>query len=493
MKRFMIKYERFLTVLTFLIVATLSSWNLSSSAYSMPDVDQKRIDELYERVAPFEELCELVAAKVRPSVVHISTTATIKSQRPRSPHGRETPLERYFEEFFGRRFDVERKLTALGSGFVVDSRGYVLTNNHVIANADSIKVKLMDGRVLDAEVVGADKPSELAVLKVDTGDGDLPALMLGDSTRMRVGQGVLAFGSPFGLEETVTRGIISAKARIGIGLADYEDFIQTDAAINPGNSGGPLVNLRGEVIGINTAIVTGSGSSAGVGFAIPSSMAKKIMQDLIKKGKVVRGWLGVELQDFTPELAEQFGLIKAEGALISKVFPDNPAARGGIQHGDVIVEFDGREIVSSKDLKNIVATTEVNKEVKVKVIRDRKPVTHTVVIGERPLDIEAFAMGQPAQSKDLGMTVQELTPELADTLGYGKDAKGILVAEVESDSPADNAGIERGDIIEEANQKRVETLADYRKALENADMTKGILLLVRKLDEGTVYLVVKEK
>lgn len=460
-------------------------------AVGAPEPDRARIEELYKQIAPLEELYRLVVEKVAPSVVHIATRGT-RTILPRQRFPRGSPFERFGEEFF-RFFDIPREIpqNALGSGVIVDKEGHILTNNHVIERADTITVKLFDGSEYDAKVVGRDDMTDLAVLKIDPKGKALRPATLGDSTTVKVGTMVLAIGSPFGLDETVTSGVISATARAGVGVAKYEDFLQTDAAINPGNSGGPLVNLRGEVIGINTAIVTASGSFAGVGFAIPSSMANKVMNDLIHQGRVVRGWLGVMIQSLYNDLAEQFGLEQTDGALVSHVYPDTPAAKAGLQRGDVIVEFDGKPIASSAQLMNIVAVTPVGKRVTIVVIRDRKRVTLEAEIAERTEEAVASASGTAeTTSKELGITVQTLTPELAEQLGYGREDKGVVVTDVQPGSPAEEKGIARGDLILEVNRQQVNSVEEYLKAVRGADLKKGVLLWLQKRDGGRTFVVV---
>ena len=487
-----------LTSLAVLFVILISGGLTTSTlAAAEPDADQARIDELYKQVAPLQELYELVADKVRPAVVHVATRSVQKIEPgDQNPFPPGSPFNRFFGEDFNKFFNLPREIprNALGSGVIVDEKGYVLTNNHVVDEATSITVKLWDGDEVEAKVVGRDELSDLAVLKFDPGDRKLRVATLGDSTNIRVGTMVMAVGSPFGLDATVTKGIISATARAGVGLAKYEDFLQTDAAINPGNSGGPLVNLRGEVIGINAAIVTQSGSFAGVGFAIPSSMAKKVMDDLIAKGRVVRGWLGVMIQSLSPDLAEQFGLAKSEGALVSQVYPETPAAKAGIRRGDIIIEFDGQKITSSAQLMNLVAVTPVDKKVKIKVIRERKPLEFEVAITERTEAAVSQATGQggEATTTQLGITVQTLTPELADQLGY-KDEQGVVVTNVDPASLAAERGIGKGNLIVEVNRQKVTSAEQYNEAMKNADLKKGVLLLVRSPSGGSSYVVLAEK
>ena len=448
-----------------------------------------------EMKAQFQELSQAfrdIAKEVGPAVVYISTEQTIKGTNG----GSNSPEQ--FREFFGdefmRRFfgeipqEREYKQNGLGSGFITSQDGYILTNNHVVANADKIKVTLSDKRDFTAEVVGTDPKTDVAVIKIKA--DNLPVAPLGDSNTLEVGDWVVAIGTPFGLSQTMTAGIISAEGRSNIGINDYEDFIQTDAAINPGNSGGPLVNVNGEVIGINTAIFSRSGGYQGIGFAIPINMAKSVQESLITKGKVIRGWLGVMIQPVLPEIIKQFGLPDGTtGTLVGDVLKGGPAEASGLQRGDEIVEFDGKPIDSPTALRNMVADTEVGKKVDVILFRDGKKKTAQVKIGEQPNNEEQASAAAPTETAEkFGLSVQELTPEIAQQLGYEGD-KGVIVSNVESGSPADDSGLRRGDLIKEINKKNIESLADYNKAMKSVGEEKSFLTLIRR-GENTSYVVV---
>ena len=428
-----------------------------------------------------------VVKDVSPAVVYISTEQTVKGQTMQDPL-RDFFGDEFFRRFFGDtpRNNREYKRSGLGSGFITSKDGYILTNNHVVANADEIKVTLADKREFGAKVIGTDPKTDVAVIKIE--GEDLPTAALGDSSRLEVGDWAIAIGTPFGLSQTVTAGIISAEGRANIGINDYEDFIQTDAAINPGNSGGPLVNIDGEVIGINTAIYSRSGGYQGIGFAIPINMAKSVMESLITKGKVVRGWLGVMIQPVTPQIAKGFGLKEAKGTLVGDVLKDGPAEKAGLERGDVILSFDGQAVDGPNALKNIVAGTEVGKEVDVLVIRDGKEETIKVKIGEQAADTQASAVTPSEASPKLGLSVQELTPDIAGKLGYEGDS-GVVIANVEQGSPASEAGLRRGDLIKEINREQIESLEDYNKAMASVDEEEGFLALVRR-GENTLYVVV---
>ncbi|RII28647.1 MAG: peptidase [Geobacter sp.] len=420
-----------------------------------------------------------LAGKLKPTVVNISTAKVITPQkrlkRPSpTPYGTD-PFEDFFERFFEEMPQRPHKERSLGSGFIISEDGYILTNNHVVAGANEIKVKLADGKEYMGEIKGADEKLDLALIKI-TAKEKLPAASLGDSDAIRVGEWAMAIGNPFGLAETVTAGIISAKGRV-IGSGPYDDFIQTDASINPGNSGGPLFNARGEVIGINTAIVAGG---QGIGFAIPVNMAKSIIPQLRDTGRVTRGWLGVSIQPITPELAQSFGLPDAEsGALVADVVKESPAAKAGVKTGDIILEFNGKQVHETNELPRLVAVTPAGKKVPLKVLRDGKQLELNAVIEQ--LKDGASAESQPHGADVLGITVRDLTKEFATQFGL-PDVKGVVVTDVKAGSVAEEAGIVKGDIVREVDGIKVSTVADFEKAV--AAHKKGALmrLLLRRGD-----------
>lgn len=426
-----------------------------------------------------------LAKKLRPVVVNISTTQVSEGPGFPSPFGEEDPFSEFWRRFFGSpppRGPFRQR--SLGSGFIIDRDGSILTNNHVIENAQKILVKLADEREFEGKVIGRDPKTDIAIVKINVKE-ELPVAVLGDSDKLEVGEWVLAIGNPFGLDNTVTSGIVSAKGR-HIGAGPYDDFIQTDASINPGNSGGPLVNLRGEVVGINTAIFTRTGTNVGIGFAIPINLAKELLPQLKGKGKVTRGYLGVLIQRVTPEIAESLGVGRPRGALVASVSKDGPAERAGIKVGDIIVEYDGKPVKESNDLPILVARTPVGKKAQVKILRDRKEITLTVTVGELR---EEEVVASPKEKGDLGLTTQNVTPQLAETLGLDR-AEGVVVTAVEPGSPAEEAGMRRGDIILEVDRKPVRNLNDYRRALKDAKKGKGILFLVRR-GENTLFLALR--
>jgi len=431
-----------------------------------------------------------VVEEVSPSVVNVRVSKEVKASR--QPYGG-SPFDFFGDSPFGQFFEMPEGEDFLqqgsGSGVIVSVDGYILTNNHVIAGADEITVVMNSGERYDAEVVGSDPRTDLAVIKVD-GKG-LPAAKLGDSDKIEVGEWVLAVGNPFELQNTVTAGIISARGRSNVGLADYEDFIQTDAAINPGNSGGPLVNLDGEVIGVNTAIATRTGGNMGIGFAIPINMAKQVMNQLIETGKVTRGWLGVLIQQVTPELKEHFKLGSTEGALVAEVDESGPAKKAGLRRGDVIVEYRGEKIEDTNHLRNLVAATEIGTTAELKVNRDGKLTTLRVKIGELP-EAEA-ALGQHFGGdleRELGFDVANLSPSLRNQLGLPEGREGIVVTGVKGTSDAYQNGLRRGDVIIEVNHQAISDVGDFNRAMSGVSSGNQVLLVV--ITEGHTRYVTFE-
>ncbi len=421
-----------------------------------------------------------VARKVQPSVVNITTEKTI-TMRPWDRFGEEffkgSPFEEFFRGFgFGpgeKGKEYRHKQRSGGSGVIVDKEGYILTNNHVIEGADKVKVRLNDGREFTATVKGQDPRTDLAVLHIKA--KDLPVATLGDSDKLEVGEWAIAIGSPFGLEHTVTVGVISAKGRSGLGTGTYEDFIQTDASINPGNSGGPLVNIDGEVIGINAMIIQ---PAAGIGFAIPINMAKQILNDLIKTGKVVRPWLGLSVQDLTPEMIEHFKVKEKEGVLVGQVHPDTGAEKAGLQSGDIIKSVDDKPVKNVNELIKEIQKKKVGQKVKLNIIRDGKPLTLEVTTSAMP-DKPEMAKEVEVEEK-LGAKVQELTPQLAARYRITGVKRGIVILSIEDGSLADEIGLQEGDVILEINRKKVETLKDFEKAIKDANFEKGVVFYLHR-------------
>lgn len=425
--------------------------------------------------------------EVSPAVVNISTTQVVRfsrPQRPRSPLGRD-PFEDFWNNFFGNA-PREQKRRSLGSGFIVSEDGYILTNNHVVEKADEVTVTLLDKEEFKAELVGSDSKTDIALIKIKAGK-KLPHVALGDSEKLEIGEWVVAIGNPFGLGHTVTAGIVSAKGRI-IGSGPYDDFIQTDASINPGNSGGPLFNLQGDVVGINTAIIQGG---QGIGFATPIQLAKPVLSQLKEKGKVTRGWLGVYIQRLTPEMAESLSLPGRKGALIADVTKDGPAEKAGLRSGDVIVSYDGRGVSDEHEIPQMVAATKPGKKVTVVVVRDGKEVSVPVTIAEMEGDKVAGRAGGPDHTKGLGVTVQDITPEIAKQFEI-ENRKGVIVTQVEGGSPAEDAGIQEGDIVRSINRQPVKNVQEFGAVLKKLKDEKTALFLVER-GESRIFLAVKLK
>jgi serine protease Do len=448
-----------------------SGFNFSAKAYAQEPVISKEATDILSKVG--SAMAEVTAA-VKPAVVNISSTQTIKTQGIPSPFFNDPFFKRFFGDDFGSHGKPkDQKRASLGSGVIVSRDGYILTNYHVVKDADEIKVRLSDKREFKGKVIGADSKTDLAVVKIAS--DSLPVLKLGDADKLRVGETVIAIGNPFGLNQTVTSGIVSATGRANIGIADYEDFIQTDAAINPGNSGGALVNVKGELVGINTAIFSTSGGYQGVGFAIPSSMAKAVMENLIKGGKVVRGWLGVSIQPITPELARQFNLSEDKGALVGDVTEESPAEKAGLKRGDVIMKYNGKEVDEPTSLRNMVANTPPNTDVKLGVLRDGKPLTIQAKIAELPAG-EQKTSGE-FNNRLRGVQVRDITPEARKSLNIPKRIAGVLIAGIEEGSPAEGI-LANSDIILEINKEKIQNVKDYESAVKNIKPEQSMLMLI---------------
>ncbi len=421
--------------------------------------------------------------KLGPSVVNVSTTE-IRKATQEGPGSGDDQMGQFFERFFGAPAPRgPQRRGGQGSGFIIDNDGTILTNYHVVDGAQKIVVTLADGKSHNAKVIGKDQKSDIAVIKIDAGHA-LPAANLGDSDRLEVGEWVMAIGNPFGLDHSVTSGIVSAKGR-NIGAGPYDNFIQTDASINPGNSGGPLINLRGEVVGINTAIFSQSGGNIGIGFAIPANSVKELLPQLRDKGKVVRGFIGTSVQKVTAEIAESMGLKQVRGALVADVIKGGPAERAGLKSGDIIVEFDRKEIKDSSDLPLQVARVAPGMSVQIKVLRDGKEVTLPLTVGEMK-ESEVVAS---TQEGDFGLTVQPVTPQLAENLGLER-AEGLVITAVKRGSAAEEAGLRSGDVITEINRQPIKNLADYNRELTRSEKAKSVLLLVRR-GQSSLFLALK--
>ncbi len=466
-------FSPFRVVVTALAIGITLCGNLAlpQDSLAVPKVSSQAVESLTKIGHAMAE----VSAAVKPAIVNISTTRTVKISGSGADPFEDPFFKRFFGDKFGRqRQPKEQKSAALGSGVIVSSDGYIITNYHVVKDADEIKVLLSDKREFSGKVIGSDPKTEISVVKIEA--KGLPTLNWGDSDALEVGEIVLAVGNPFGLNQTVTMGIVSAVGRANVGIADYEDFIQTDAAINPGNSGGALVNVRGEVVGINTAIFSTSGGYQGIGFAIPSNMVKSIKDSLVKKGRVVRGWLGVSIQSITPELAKQFNLKGEKGVLVSDVNESSPAEKAGLKRGDIILEYDGKNTDEPSQFRNMVANTVPGEEHSLKVLRNDEVLILKVTIGELPSDLQQ-AQSSAYEGALRGISVQDITPEIAKKLNIPGRVKGVIVSDVEEDSPA--AGVlMQGDIIQEINRKRVGSVKEYQEVAAGIKKDENILLLV---------------
>jgi serine protease Do len=413
-----------------------------------------------------------LAERVKPTVVNISTSKTFKGRGGLgAPFGSSPFGDEFFDRFFGDQPHREFKQRSLGSGFIISNDGYIFTNNHVVEQADKILVKISSGKEYEAKVIGTDANTDIALIKIKP-DNSLPVAEIGDSEKLRVGEWVIAIGNPFGLEATVTAGIVSAKGRV-IGAGPYDNFIQTDASINPGNSGGPLFNMEGKVIGINTAIVA---QGQGIGFAIPISMAKSILADLKTKGKVTRGWLGISVQDISEDIAKNLNHKNKSGALVSDVFKGDPADKAGIKVGDIIIEINGKIIKDTHDLLLTIATLQVGQKMNVKAIRDGREMTFQVTVAERK---ENVAMAAERSGKGyFGITAQEITAEIARQLGISRE--GVMVTEVQGGSTADEVGIQTQDIIVQVNRVKISSMKDFNREITKAAEKKSVTLLIKR-------------
>ena len=438
-----------------------------------------------------------VVKDAMPAVVHVTVEKSVdaKDYNQQFEFFNNPFFERFFGPDFRRQFPQQprqRRQQGQGSGFIISKDGYILTNYHVVADADTINVAMADDKKLEAKLIGSDPQSDVALIKIENGK-DLPVIQMGDSNELDVGEWVIAIGNPFGLNQTVTVGVVSAKGRSGVGLNEYENFIQTDAAINPGNSGGPLLNIRGEVVGINSALFSRTGGYMGIGFAIPINMVKAINEQLQKHGKVTRGWLGVAIQDVDENLAKSFGLDEARGILVSEVQKDSPAYKAGLKQGDVIVKLNDIVLEGVNDLRNRIALIVPETKADIEVIRDGKNKKIGVIIGEQPADFGRVAQTRPDKNymEDFGFSFQELTPELAEQFGY-KDEKGVLIGDVEQGSVAATAGLKPGQLIQEVNKEPVSSIRELNSILKKSDNPRRLLLRV-KSGKFSQYVVLVAK
>lgn len=447
---------------------------------SRPGTAEAPVKEISKDVLATQQGFTNVAKSVTPAVVNISTVSKKKLVQPFFEF---SPL---FDDFFGGREmrPQYRREKSLGSGFIINKEGYIITNDHVVRDAETIQVALSNEKTYTAKVIGSDPKTDIAVIKISA-SGDLPTAVLGDSDKLQVGQWAIAIGNPFGLNRTVTIGVVSGTGRSNMGIETYEDFIQTDASINPGNSGGPLLNIYGEVIGINTAIVA---AGQGIGFAIPINMAKNVVNQLVKKGSVTRGWLGVAIQPITEEIARSFGFKSTRGALVSDVMDGSPASKAGIRQGDIITRFDGKEIKDSRQLQLIVADTPVGKTVPVEIFRDGRAYSVSITVDSSDKAAAARPRAEeslPADEGLFGMAVEELPRSLRS-----KGISGVIVAGVDPEGVAADAGIQQGDVIVSVDRKKIDNLNDYLKAMKGVERKGSVAFLVRR-GNSSIYFALR--
>ncbi|MBF0473625.1 MAG: DegQ family serine endoprotease [Nitrospirae bacterium] len=481
--------QKAITIGFSLIIAGFIIGLVVSSSLDLQNKSSAQVREVSkeskEFLNQFTKALTEVSETVKPVVVNISTE--------RSDSGERNPFGHFFNDPFFRKFfdDNEdsigpmrkHKSTSLGSGVIIKSDGYIITNNHVVKDADKINVLTVDNKTYTGKVIGSDPKTDIAVIKIAA--NNLPTINIGDSDKLRVGEVVIAIGSPYGLNQTVTMGIVSAIGRSNVGISDYEDFIQTDAAINPGNSGGALVNTKGELVGINTAIFSTSGGYQGIGFAIPVNIVKRVVDSLIKTGKVVRGWLGISIQDLTPDLAKQFGIDGTTGVLIADIVEGGPAEKVGIKQGDLIVELNNKPMTSTKDLRNMIANTPPGNAVELVIVRDGKKKKFSVKVGELPDKIVASADGQSTNNL-MGVSVQTLTPIIKERMDIPSKVKGVIVVDIDPESPAGSV-LKQNDIICEVNKTRISDIEEFKKIATKLQQKNRILLLIYR---GGAFLYV---
>ncbi len=463
----------FLGGLTFYVLSTRTG----TLGY-LPDTGTPNVSRnIMETSRAFTE----IVSTVSPAVVNISATKIIQRETDALF---DDPFFDLFSPFNDFGIPKKWKEKSLGSGVIVSPDGYIITNNHVVEKGEEIRVTLFDGKTFKGKLVGADPKTDIAIIRIDA--SRLPTLTWGDSEKLQVGEFVLAIGNPYSLSHTVTMGIISAVGRANVGIADYEDFIQTDAAINPGNSGGPLVNVKGELIGINTAIFSRTGGYQGIGFAVPSNMVRIIMDQLVQRGKVTRGWIGVTIQELTPELSKKFKAQRAQGALVSDVMKDSPAAKAGMRRGDVILTFDGKVVKDVSNLRNMVAQSKIGEAVEIGILRSGREYSIKVTIIEFPRGREVaevipdHSTGDTEAELLTGLTVMDLSKETLKQLGYNKNERGVIVVKVETGSPADEAEIRKGDIINEIDNKKIDSVEDFNDIASHIKRNETVLLFVNR-------------
>ena len=459
------------------LVLGVASFGIAQSVKKVADNPPATLKLADSNEGPSKSSYAPILKNVLPSVVNISSSKVVKADKQM----RESQMDPFFRQFFGDngQFNVpkDRREKSLGSGVIVSPEGYILTNNHVVDGATDVKVTLSDKREFDAKIIGTDPKTDIAVVKIDA--SNLKPVTIGDSSKVEVGDTALAIGDPFGVGQTVTRGIISATGRGNLGIEDYEDFIQTDAPINPGNSGGALINDRGELVGINTAILTHGEGSEGIGFAVPANLARQVMDQILKNGKVVRAYMGILPQDMTTDMAKAFGEKEARGVVVGDVTPNSPAQDAGVRRGDILLEVNGRLVTNSNQLRNSISMMQPGTEIKLKLLRDGSERDLTVKLKEMPAET---AMGRPdnddsTQALD-GVEVSNLSPNMAERLGLPESSTGVIVTDVDPSSKIADAGLRKGDVIQEVNHQPVKNVSEFQSAVKKGG--NDPLLLVNR-------------
>jgi serine protease Do len=459
------------------LVLGVASFGIAQSVKKVADNPPATLKLADSNEGPSKSSYAPVLKNVLPSVVNISSSKVVKADK----HMRDFQMDPFFRQFFGDsgQFNVpkDRREKSLGSGVIVSPEGYILTNNHVVDGATDVKVTLSDKREFDAKVIGTDPKTDIAVLKIDA--SNLKPVTIGDSSKVEVGDTAMAIGDPFGVGQTVTRGIISATGRGNLGIEDYEDFIQTDAPINPGNSGGALINDRGELVGINTAILTHGEGSEGIGFAVPSNLARQVMDQILKNGKVVRAYMGILPQDMTTDMAKAFGEKDARGVVVGDVTPNSPAQEAGVHRGDILLEVNGKPVANSNQLRNNISMMQPGTEIKLKLLRDGSERDLTVKLKEMPTETAMARPGDDDSTKALdGVEVSNLSPNMAERLGLPESSTGVMVTDVDPSSKIADAGLRKGDVIQEVNHQPVKNVSEFQSAVKKGG--NDPLLLVNR-------------
>jgi serine protease Do len=459
------------------LVLGVASFGIAQSVKKVADNPPATLKLADSNEGPSKSSYAPVLKNVLPSVVNISSSKVVKADK----HMRDFQMDPFFRQFFGDsgQFNVpkDRREKSLGSGVIVSPEGYILTNNHVVDGATDVKVTLSDKREFDAKVIGTDPKTDIAVLKIDA--SNLKPVTIGDSSKVEVGDTAMAIGDPFGVGQTVTRGIISATGRGNLGIEDYEDFIQTDAPINPGNSGGALINDRGELVGINTAILTHGEGSEGIGFAVPSNLARQVMDQILKNGKVVRAYMGILPQDMTTDMAKAFGEKDARGVVVGDVTPNSPAQEAGVHRGDILLEVNGKPVANSNQLRNNISMMQPGTEIKLKLLRDGSERDLTVKLKEMPTETAMARPGDDDSTKALdGVEVSNLSPNMAERLGLPESSTGVVVTDVDPSSKIADAGLRKGDVIQEVNHQPVKNVSEFQSAVKKGG--NDPLLLVNR-------------